>query len=288
MITYGKPEYIGALKTLWHETFGDSMVYIDSFFDCVYKDENTLVCIKNNHPVSALYMVPYKMIQKTDKIKTLYLYALATAPEYRGQGIMSRLIELSLKIGIERGYMLCALIPSEDSLFGYYRKFGFESSFGRVKIIKRIMEIREASSGQKALSLKTADCEQIWNAYVCSRFYEQECIVLSKEQNRFYIKELEREGGQALIFDMEAENDGYLLLKSDGGELAVYETNATPDVLSALYAALLKEYDFNMVTFYQPLCFTDEESSEFKKPYAMSKDLGGIKLINPFINRVLT
>lgn len=288
MISYGKTEYIGELKALWRDVFSDGNEYINSFFESVYSDENTLVFVDNGKPVSMLYIVAYGMPIDNREIKVAYLYALATRPEYRGQKIMPRLLERSFEISRERGYALCALIPSEESLFGYYRKFGFEDTFSRAVITKSVREVKKAASGYEALPIKKADTDGIWNAYSKSRFYADQCVTLSKAQNGFYIKELERGGGRAFLFNMREENDGYMLLGQSGGTLTVYETNADISVLPALYSAFLKEFSFQSITFYQPLCFPNEELSAAKKRYAMSKDLAGVMLGEPYINRVLT
>ncbi len=287
MITFGKSEYIGELKALWQEAFGDDESYLNAFFASVYKDEDTLVYVEDSRPAAALYIVPYTMPQKTGDIKVAYLYALATRLTHRGQGIMARLIERSFEICQKRGCTLLTLIPSEPSLFDYYRRFGFEESFDRAVIMRDIGAVRAAAVGA-AFELKKADADKVYDAYMKSGFYGSNCVVLTKEQNRFYIETLEREGGQALTFTMHKENDGYILLALNGEELTVYETNADSAVLPALYASLLKEYAFSSLTFVQPICFPDEELSAASKPYAMSKNFDGFCPEKPFINRVLT
>ncbi len=287
MISCGKYEYTQQLKKLWQSTFGDSTAYINSFFDDIYQDENTLVYIENNAVVSALYIIEYEMPLKSDKIKIAYFYALATQPEYRGQGIMSRLIERAFESCAKRDYKLCVLIPSEASLFDYYRRFGFKECFYRTTVKKYLPEIRTAS-GEKELLLKRAGFEKIWNAYINSIFFGPECVVLSKQQNDFFIKELTRDGGQAFVFDLKGKDDGYILLGHRDKELIIYETNAIAEIVPFLYSAFLKSFSFESLEFYQPLCFPPEELAAGKSRYAMCKELSELKLENPFINRVLT
>lgn len=288
MITFGKSAYTKELQALWQEAFGDSDEYLNAFFTSVYKDENTLVYVEGGRSAAALYIVPYTMPQKEGNIKIAYLYALATRPSFRGQGIMARLIERSFEICQKRGYRLLTLIPSERSLFDYYRRFGFEESFDRAVITKDIGAVRAAAVGAATLPLKKADADTVYDAYMKSGFYGSNCVVLTKEQNRFYIETLEREGGQALTFTVRGENDGYMLLALNGEELTVYETNADSAVLPALYASLLKEYAFSSLTFIQPFMFSDKELSAARKPYAMSRSFDGFYPEKPFINRVLT
>lgn len=287
MISCGKPEYVPQLKALWHKVFGDSEEYLDAFFKTFYRPENTLVFTEGSRAVSALYMVPYAALTEEGEKPVSYLYALSTEPSYRGKGIMSKLIERSLEISRERGYSMSVLIPSEISLFDYYRRFGFDKCFDRVTVTKTIGQIRAKAEGHKHLKLKRADSGEIWKAYIKGPFYSPGCIILTEEQNRFYIETLESTGGEGLTFGMKEENDGYVLLQPADDKLIIYESNVTSDVVPSFYASLLGKYSFTSITFHQPLCFSVEEAKLNTKPFAMAVSLDGTTLSKPFINRVL-
>jgi len=296
MISYGKYEYIPELKIMWHKIFGDSESYLKSFFGKVYKDENTLVDIENSKVVSVLFMIPYKFILDGRENNIVYLYALATDPAYRGRKIMSKLIQKSLDISTKRGYALSVLIPADDSLFEYYRQFGFKEYFDRVMITKTIADIDNEQTNKEfeiqeirqiSIDLIKADSEQIWDAYSHSDIFASEGIILSKEQNEYYIEELKSEGGQAYVFKMAGNKDGYALLQLRDNNLLVLETNVDANNLKSFYEALYRLYKFEAVTFYQPICFDDEAIKPYKKSFAMAKSLNGMKVKDPFINRVL-
>lgn len=320
MISFGKSEYIPDLKNMWHKIFGDSEDYLNSFFNKVYKNENTLVYVENNKVVSVLFMIPYKYVNSGKENEIVYLYALATDPAYRGRKIMSKLIQKSLTISTERGYALSVLIPAEDTLFSYYRQFGFEDYFEQVKIIKSIEEIEnELSSNEnlmqqgqmqvvqlqevqmqevkrkevkhKQIEFIKADARQIYDAYSHSKIYMNEGVILSYQQNEFYIEELLKEGGQAFVFDLnrnrDRKEDGYVLLKFINDNLYIYETNIDSNNLNLFYKALLKIYAFKKITFYQPICFGEEETKYYKKTFAMAKRLSNIDIKEPFLNRLL-
>lgn len=286
MISYGKPEYIEDLKMLWRKTFCDSKTYVDLFFEKIYLAENTLVFVENDRVVSALYMIPYKLLKDGRENSIAYLYALATDPEFRGRKIMSMLITKSLDICKERNYALSVLIPAEDSLLGFYRNFGYEECFEQVKITKTLAEVREEAKNQIPADHIKADAGQIWNAYSRSRFFDSECVILSEEQNEFYIEVLEKEGGEAWLLKTGGK-EYYALLNRVKDNISVYETDLDSAGLKPFYAALLKEFDFKTLTFYQPLYFNEEETRAFKRPFAMSKNLAEIDLNKPFLNRVL-
>lgn len=287
MILYSKSDYIPHLKAMWKNIFGDNDKYLDAFFNKVYIDENTLVHVENHRVVSSLYMIPYKMPADGGEKKVVYLYALATDPAYRGRGIMSRLIKKSLEISAQRGYSLSALIPAEESLFEYYRQFGYRECFTKTTITKTIEQIEMEAEGHEALVLNKANERQIWDAYTKSEFYSSECIILSEEQNKFYIETLLSEGGEALIFDTGQKKNGYALLKQEDRKILIYESNVDKCTLPSFFAALLKKHNFTSATFHQPICFGENEIKSNTKQFAMAKSLDGTTLTKPFINRVL-
>lgn len=288
MIAYSKNEFINGLKTLWHDTFGDSEEYLNAFFYGVYKDENTLVYIKDKKPAAALYIIPYTMLYKSREIKVAYLYALATNPPYRGKGIMGELIEKSFEVCNNRGYSLITLIPSESSLFNYYERFGFKSAFNRTIIKKDIDEVKREAANNAPIRLKKCDAEMIFTAYSKSEFYKEQCVRINKEQNSFYVNELLRENGAAVVFNINGINDGYILFSQSKEKLIIYESNVNSSLLGAVYASLIEEYTFSCIEHIEPICFEKTETLAAKKPFAMAKSFEKISLSDPFINRVLT
>ena len=67
-----------SLKTLWHEVFGDTDVYIDTFFRELYRPGMASVVEEDGKIVAAAYAVPFGAVR--------YIFAVATKPEYRGRG----------------------------------------------------------------------------------------------------------------------------------------------------------------------------------------------------------
>lgn len=295
MISFGNSDYIPQLKSLWTEVFGDGESYLNAFFDQIYNDKNTLVYLENEEVISALYMIPYQFKQSDRLYQMNYLYALATKAEYRGRGIMTKLIRKAIDISAERKISLVVLIPAEPALFKYYEKFGFVSNFDKIEVTKTIDDIRtEVNSLLQAqelddnnIELKSADRNDIWQAYANSVFSIKEGVLLSKNQNDFYITEFINEGGETFLFDMYGKQDGYAMIKKEQDHLFIYETNIDEKKLFLFYQALLKKYQFQSVTFYQPLCFFEHDKGFIKSDFAMVHKINNIELNEPFINRVL-
>lgn len=108
-------------RALWMEVFGDSREDVDRFFIDVHRDENLLTHSEQGSVVAMLNIVELQ----TDYGPTAYLYAIATAKEWRGRGFASELIRQAIDVSRERGYKAVMLIPADEKLLGYYKQFGF-------------------------------------------------------------------------------------------------------------------------------------------------------------------
>ena len=60
--------------------------------------------------------------------RTAYIYAVATDPDYRNQGIATALMQAALQNIEAAGYATATLIPSDSYATKYYSRFGFECS----------------------------------------------------------------------------------------------------------------------------------------------------------------
>ena len=318
MIFYGNREYVNELKNLWHNVFGDEWEYLDAFFAEVYQEDNTLVYIKNHEIVGALYMIPYDMVIEGSIKPIVYLYALATKPEYRRQGIMSDLINESIRISTERGYYLSVLIPDSRDLFGFYEKFGYEELFSRT-IIKRTREEIEINIGNiipnqliennhekaeieidkqkdykevnrelsKDMFLKKGSIQELWEIYSNSNLITQEGIILSKAQFDFYLRELEREGGEGIVLYSGRDILGYALIRCEEDELIIIENTISEGLWDIFSQVLIDKYNFREVILYQPTCFSKEEIIKNRSSFAMGRKLKDIDISDPYINCVL-
>ena len=108
-------------RALWMDVFGDSREEVDRFLIDVHRDENRLTHSEHGSVVAMLNIVELQ----TDYGPTAYLYAIATATEWRGRGFASELIRQAIDVSYERGYKAVMLIPADEKLVKYYKRFGF-------------------------------------------------------------------------------------------------------------------------------------------------------------------
>jgi predicted acetyltransferase len=145
MIQFGEDKYKEALKRMWKLCFPqDSDLFIDFYFNKVYKNDETLVWVENGQPVAALQMIPYSLKIGTKIFTAGYISGAMTHPDFQKKGYMGRLLNASFEVMKEKGFDYTFLIPQEEWLFGFYGRFGYQrfvSSFKDFKDLKVLKEI---------------------------------------------------------------------------------------------------------------------------------------------------
>ena len=110
-----------ALRALFTEAFGDED-FTDLFFQQGYSRERCLAAF-DGALLGALHWFDCTL----DGEKAAYVYGIAAFKAQRGRGIGSELIRAALAELDRAGYAQILLVPAEESLFGYYERFGFRA-----------------------------------------------------------------------------------------------------------------------------------------------------------------
>lgn len=120
-LIYPENAHIPGLKALWQEAFGDSIAEIDNFFATAFSPTRCL-CIPAGNAIAA---GAYWLDCRQDGRKLAYIYAVATASAFRGQGLCHRLMA-GIHDALEaRGYAGSILVP-DAGLEALYRPMGYE------------------------------------------------------------------------------------------------------------------------------------------------------------------
>lgn len=114
-------------KALWSAAFGDDG-WIDSFFRTACRPENTLAIFRDGQLAAGLAW----MQTSCQGRKLAYLYAVATAPEYRHQGLCRELMANAQEALAARGYDGSVLVPADDGLRQMYAAMDY-LNFGGVE-----------------------------------------------------------------------------------------------------------------------------------------------------------
>lgn len=106
---------------IYNTVFSGESDFAERFFDIVWKKEYCLSVSEKGKTVSAVNVLPFTLTDGENEFSAGYIYAAMTLPEYRGKGIMGRLLSESF----DMGHDFSILIVQNDSLFDYYSRFGY-------------------------------------------------------------------------------------------------------------------------------------------------------------------
>jgi len=136
--------------------------------------ENKIGCFNDKGELqAALVIVPYKMQFNGETVDMAGIQGVATAPEARFGGMMSKGMTESLRIMHDRGYLLSTLYPFS---FAYYRKFGYEQGYNINKASIDIDAFRSFPFPEGNVRLwkkgdDTKDLAEVYESFIKSRNY---------------------------------------------------------------------------------------------------------------------
>lgn len=128
---------IPKLRLLWKEAFGDSEEFLDKFYSTAFDTKRCRIAqIDNiNSTESEIAAVLYWFDCTLDGQRIAYLYAVATAKEFRGEGACHKLLEDTHRHLKSLGYVGVILVPGNDNLVKLYEGCGYELCTKRSTII---------------------------------------------------------------------------------------------------------------------------------------------------------
>ncbi len=232
---------------LWHEAFGDLRKEIEFFLENKYIPENTVVCEENGEIISLLFLLEGSFCINGKNYPSYYLYAACTSKEFRGRGIMGKMLEFSKALAADRGVCYICLMPAEDSLFDYYSRFGYIPVFKRKLVSISIDELNSMcipDENSSDFSLKSA--ERLRNeAYENFDFFKWD-----KPSVEFAFSQTKMYGGDAVF-----NNKGYCLYTVLDDVIAIKENTFTPDTLVHALKNIYITQKFNEIRIILPKNF---------------------------------
>ena len=119
---------IPQMKEIWKLCFGDSIQDINYFYDVCFSFDDCYIAKEGDTVQAVIQLIKCQIICGEKKYDARYLYAVCTHPDFQGKGVMSCLINTALGYEKESGTKAVLCIPSSESLFGFYKRFGFENA----------------------------------------------------------------------------------------------------------------------------------------------------------------
>lgn len=110
-----------ALRRLWREAFGDTDSFLDCFFGTAFSPDRCRYLTRDGELAAALYWFDCEY----DGGKLAYLYAVATAVRFRGQGLCHALMADTHRHLAGLGCRGTLLVPENQTLFRLYQGMGY-------------------------------------------------------------------------------------------------------------------------------------------------------------------
>ena len=114
---------VPALRRLWQEAFGDTDAFLDTFAQTAYSPARCRCVTVDGDVAAALYWFDCTHADR----RLAYLYAVATAKAYRGQGLCRALMDDTHRHLTALGYAGAMLVPGNASLFDFYARMGYRT-----------------------------------------------------------------------------------------------------------------------------------------------------------------
>lgn len=124
------PEDVPAQRRLWKLAFGDEDAYLDNFYQNYYRPERVLV-LEEAGELRAMtaWFATGLVLPDGSRLRTAYLYAVSTHPDFRGRGLAGQLLA-----GADRWFRrwdipAVTTVPAEPSLHRFFGANGFRECF---------------------------------------------------------------------------------------------------------------------------------------------------------------
>lgn len=113
------------VRLLMQTVFNDSDKALDIFFSHVYTPNGNYCRVEDGQVVSAAQALPYSVKYRGEHADAVYLYAVGTLPQFRGQGMISRLFKYMHRGLLCQGKVFSTLLIEQPGLQEMYEKLGY-------------------------------------------------------------------------------------------------------------------------------------------------------------------
>lgn len=148
MIRFADWSMLRDLIFLWQVAFQEEKRAARFYFTNFFHPEECLVVVEEGKPVSMLQMLPGKIsLRNNQKVPAQYVFACATLPEYRGQGLMKQLLSKAEQVGFERGDWYSIILPASEGLYHFYELSGYSTCLKVGRADFSYEELKKISDG---------------------------------------------------------------------------------------------------------------------------------------------
>lgn len=176
MIRTATPNDRDAVKKLWLSGFPADPTFADYYFSILYPPlGQTLLDDEDGTLTAMLRRLPRTLRSGEANHPVTYIYGACTAPAYRNQGRMTRLLKASFEYDVAEGKAASITIPETPELFSFYAGIGYCTNFFTEKItLTRTHFFPYADTRFKRLSIvHVAQLNRLYTA--CTATFDPVC-----------------------------------------------------------------------------------------------------------------
>ena len=273
MITWAKMKDQREVQKIWKTCFGDPNDYIHFFIKYHLPLERCLAYKKDGKIVSMLFLLPSRCFYQGKEYPVQYVYAAATLPAFRKQGLMERLLAYTREIAQHSQMLFTCLKPANEDLYRYYGKFGYCTAFHTTHLSITYQE--EVAN----LSFKSASADELF------ALREQSFPVglrWDREMFAFVLRDWQMANGEYLLFQ-----DGYCLARTDGSKVLCKEVVPGRYTIEQIGNALCARYGLQETAFSLPWNGDKTEDGGMIQPVSSAIDCQKFEQACPYFNLML-
>ncbi len=109
----------------WTENFEDTAEEIYPFFRDTFPHCTVYRAEEGERLCATLYALPQEMRAKGNILPMVYIYGVATAKAFRGQGLATALFRFAEEDLRQKGVCGAVLVPAGEHLYPFYEKLGY-------------------------------------------------------------------------------------------------------------------------------------------------------------------
>lgn len=184
---------IPALRVLWKEAFGDEDTFLDSYFSSAFDTSRCRIALVEDKLAAALYWFDCTINGQN----CAYIYAVATAKDYRGNGACHMLLSDTHALLKEKGYHSAILVPGSEKLILLYEGAEYETC----------TKISEIKCSAEDMNLSIYEISKDEYASLRPNFLPKNSVLQEKENLSFLATQAKFFKGENFLLVANIENE---------------------------------------------------------------------------------
>lgn len=220
-----------ALQALWKTCFGDDTAYTDIYFDRYDISQRVFVAREGATIAAMAIWFPVTLADADgEEIPAAYLYAVATAPQFRRRGVCRDLMAFAEKHLKALGVQAVTLVPGSSELFRFYEKLGYQTAFFCQEI--------KVTAPQAGIAIRPTYANRYWQLRQMLLWQD---FLSYDEEEVAYQKAICRHSGGDLV-QLQLEDQLACAIAEPQGEQLMVKEVLPPEVAEQVGAALLARF----------------------------------------------